>query len=152
MQKHEDYMQIALEEAAKAYKIGEVPVGALIVYENKILAKTYNKKELNNDSTSHSEILLISDVSKILKNWRLNNCTMYVTLEPCPMCAGAIIQSRISSLVYGAKNIIYGSLGTVISMQNYFPDAKNLEIIGGVLEKEAGEIIKNFFRRRESNH
>jgi tRNA(adenine34) deaminase len=147
MSGHEDFMRLALAEAAKAFEIEEVPVGALLVFEDKILAAAYNKKELENDSTAHAEMLLIREVSKILNNWRLTGCIMYVTLEPCPMCAGAIIQSRIAQLVYGAPNFIYGSFGTVIGLQNYYPDSKNLQIVSGVLEKECGDLLKKFFRR-----
>jgi tRNA(adenine34) deaminase len=149
MQIHQDYMGIAMEEAKKAFEAGEVPVGALIVHENKILAAAFNKKETHNDSTAHAEMLLISEASKILNNWRLTDCTIYVTLEPCPMCAGAIIQSRVSTLVFGAKNFVYGSFGTVLALQEHYPDARNLEIIGGILEKEAGELLKSFFRKNK---
>ena len=148
MLNHEDYMEIALEEAQKAYDLDEVPVGVVIVYKDKILARTHNKKELNKDVTSHAEILAIQEVSKQLNSWRLNNCIMYVTLEPCPMCAGAIIQSRISKVVYGAKNIIYGSLGTILSLQNHYPDSKNLEVIENILSDKSSLLMKNFFRKK----
>jgi tRNA(adenine34) deaminase len=140
-------MEIAIEEAQKAYKLGEVPVGAIIVSGTNILAKNYNRKETDKNSISHAEMILINEASKTLNTWRLNGTTLYVTLEPCPMCAGAIIQSRISKVVYGAKNLIYGSFGTVLSLQNYFPDAKNLEIVGGILEEECSNLIKSFFRK-----
>ncbi len=140
-------MEIALEEAKKAFELGEVPVGAVMVSGDKVIAKTYNQKEADKNTTSHAEILLINEVSKLLATWRLNECILYVTLEPCPMCAGAIIQSRISKVVYGAKNLIYGSFGTVISLQNYFPDSKNMELVGGILEEESASLIKDFFRK-----
>lgn len=147
MQEHEYYMKLALEEAQKAYDIGEVPVGAVMVYQEQVIARSFNKKETENNSVSHAEILLISETSKILKNWRLNECSLYITLEPCPMCAGAIIQSRISTVIYGAPNLIYGSFGTVLPLQNYYPDSKSLKIISGIREKESSELMKNFFRR-----
>ena len=144
----EDYMQIALQEAQKAYDLEEVPIGAVIVYQDKILAKAYNKKGLDNDVTSHAEILAIREASKQLDSWRLNNCVMYVTLEPCPMCAGAIIQSRISKLVYAAKNFMYGSFGSILALQNHYPDARNIEIIEGIFSEEASLLMKNFFRKK----
>lgn len=93
-------------------------------------------------------MLLIQDASKHLNSWRLNDCTMYITLEPCPMCAGAIIQSRISNLYFAAPNLIYGSMGTVVSLQNLFPDAKHLNIISGIMENEAKIMMKDFFRKK----
>lgn len=142
------YMSEAFKYAQKAFDIAEVPVGAIIVYKNQIIAAQYNKKETDNLVTSHAELLAINQASNHLKNWRLNDCTMYVTLEPCPMCAGAIIQSRISKIVYGAKNPNYGSFSSVISLHEYYPDAKNLEIISGIMETENINIMKSFFRKK----
>lgn len=148
MNTHEYYMSIAFEEAKKAYDLLEVPIGGIIVYKNEIIAKNYNRKETTKDSTAHAEMLLIQDASKYLNSWRLNDCTMYITLEPCPMCAGAIIQSRISNLYFAAPNLIYGSMGTVVSLQNLFPDAKHLNIISGIMENEAKIMMKDFFRKK----
>lgn len=142
------YMNIAFENAKKAYELEEVPVGAVIVYKDEIIASEYNKKETENLVTSHAEILAINNASKYLSNWRLNECTMYVTLEPCPMCAGAIIQSRIPKIIYGAKNFNYGSFESVLKLHEFYPDSKNIEIRGGVMEQETTEIMKNFFRRK----
>ena len=149
MIEHEKYMLLALESAKNAYDTEEVPVGGLIVYQDKIIAQNYNKKRIEKDSTAHAEMLLIKEASQVLNNWRLTDCTMYITLEPCPMCAGAIIQSRLSKLVFGAKNPIYGSFGSVISLQNYFPDAKKLEIVSGILETETAYLMKSFFRNKK---
>src|SRR5699024_6283007 len=96
----EKYMQMAIAEAKKAAAIGEVPIGAIIVCEEKIIATAYNKREMNQLATSHAEILAIEKANQYMKSWRLENCTLYVTLEPCPMCAGAIVQSRIARVVY----------------------------------------------------
>lgn len=148
METHEYFMSIALEEAKKAYELLEVPVGGIIVYKDQIIARNHNRKELNRDSTAHAEILLIQEASKYLNSWRLNECSMYITLEPCPMCAGAIIQSRISNLYYSIPNLVYGSMGTIVSLQNLFPDSKNLKIYSGFMENEAKIMIKEFFRKK----
>lgn len=141
-------MGLALEEAKSAYELDEVPVGGIILYKGEIIARNYNRKEINQDSTAHAEMLLIREASEYLKGWRLTDCTMYISLEPCPMCAGAIIQSRISRIVFAAPNLIYGSMGTVLSLQDYYPDAKKLEVISGIRKEEAALMLKSFFRNR----
>lgn len=135
---NEYYMNIAIKEAKKAYKYEEVPVGAVIVRDNKIIAKAFNKKEKTNDVTKHAEIIVISRACKKLKNWRLEDCTIYVTMEPCMMCSGAIKQSRIKKIVYGIKNENYGSTDQL----------KNIKIISKVCEKECRELIQSFFKKR----
>lgn len=148
MEANEYYMELAIQQAEIAYSIGEVPVGGLIIYNNQIIATAYNKKEINNNSLDHAEIILIGEASKKLDRWRLTDCIMYITLEPCPMCAGAIIQSRISKLVFGANNKKYGSFGSVINLENYYPDAKNLTIEKGVLQDKISIMMKKFFRNK----
>ncbi len=148
METNEYYMELAIQQAEMAYKIGEVPVGGLIIYNNQVIATGYNKKEINNNSIDHAEIILINEASKKLNRWRLTDCIMYITLEPCPMCAGAIIQSRISKLVFGANNKKYGSFGSVINLENYYPDAKNLTIEKGVLQDKISIMMKRFFREK----
>ena len=135
---NEYYMKIALKLAKKALKQGEVPVGAIIVKDNKIIAKAYNKKEKTHNVTKHAEIIVISKACRKLKNWRLENCEMYVTMEPCMMCSGAIEQSRLKKIVYGVKNENYG----------YIHNLKNIEIISQVCEKECREIVQTFFKKR----
>lgn len=135
---NEYYMNIAIKEAKKAYKYEEVPVGAVIIKDNKVIAKAYNKKEKTKNVTKHAEIIAISKACKKLKNWRLENCTIYVTMEPCMMCSGAIEQSRIKKIVYGAKNENYGSTDQL----------KNIEIISKVCEKECRELVQSFFKKR----
>lgn len=136
-----EYMKIALKEAKKAYSNGEVPIGAVIVKENKVIAKAYNKKEKNNSAIEHAEIIAINKACKKLKNWRLNNCTLYVTVEPCLMCCGAIIQSRISNVVYGVKNENFGAVESKTrSLEKY-----DIKIISGIYEEECKKIIKTFF-------
>lgn len=110
------FMDIALEEAKKSYELDEVPVGAVIVKEGKVIAKAYNLKEKEKDATMHAEIIAIQKASKVINNWRLNGCEMYVTLEPCIMCMGAILQSRISKLYIGTFNVDMGSCGSVINL------------------------------------
>lgn len=131
------YMQIALKEAYKALKHNEVPVGAVIVKNGKIIAKAYNKREKTNDVTKHAEIIAISKACRKLKNWRLEGCTIYVTMEPCMMCCGAIEQSRISKIVYGAKNDNFGNLDK-ISIKN----------ISQELEVECKKIVCDFFKNK----
>ncbi|MBR6691002.1 MAG: nucleoside deaminase [Bacilli bacterium] len=135
---NEYYMNIAIKEAKKAYKYEEVPVGALIVKNNKIIAKAFNKKEKTKNVTKHAEIIAISKACKKLKNWRLEDCTIYVTMEPCMMCSGAIEQSRIKKIVYGVKNENYGSTDQL----------KNIEIISQVCEKKCRELVQSFFKKR----
>ncbi len=135
---NEYYMKIAIKEANKALNKEEVPVGAIIVKNNKIIAKAHNKKEKLNDSTKHAELIAISKACKKIKNWRLDDCTLYVTMEPCMMCSGAIEQSRIKKIVYGVKNENYG----------YAENLKNIEIISQVCEKECKNLIQTFFKKR----
>ena len=131
------YMKIALKEAHKALKRNEVPVGAIIVKDNKIIAKAYNKREKTHDVTKHAEIIAISKACKKLKNWRLEGCTLYVTMEPCMMCCGAIEQSRITRIVYGAKNNNFGNIKNI--------DVKN---ISQECENECTQIVTEFFKNK----
>ncbi len=142
----EYFMELALIQAKKAYNLNEVPVGAVIVKDNKVISTGYNLRETAKDPTAHAEIIAIKKASKILNGWRLIGCTMYVTIEPCPMCAGAIINSRINRLVIGANDPKMGSCGSIIDItQNpYFNH--NVEVKKGVLEKECSLIMKNFFK------
>ena len=135
---NEYYMNIAIKEAKKAYKYEEVPVGAVIVKNNKIISKAYNKKEKTRNVIKHAEIIAISKACKKLKNWRLDECELYVTMEPCMMCSGAIEQSRIKKIVYGVKNKNYGSTDQL----------KNVEIISQVCEKKCRQLVQSFFKKR----
>lgn len=146
--KHEFYMKIAFEQALLSFEEEEVPVGCVIVRNDEIISKSHNKKEKERKVTSHAEIIAIEKANQILNSWRLNNCDIYVTLEPCPMCAGAIIQSRFSNVIFASKSPIYGSLGSVIDISKSFPDSKNMNVIYGVYEEKCSELIKNFFRKR----
>lgn len=132
---HNYYMKEAIKQANKALNKNEVPVGAVIVRNNKIIAKAFNKKEKKHDCTQHAEMLVIQQASKKIKNWRLDDCTIYVTMEPCMMCCGAIQQSRIKTIVYGIKNENFG----------YTKEIKNIKIVPNICEKECKELIQNFF-------
>ena len=146
--KAEKYMRFALKEAQKAALIDEVPVGCIIVLNDKIIAKAHNKKETTNDPCGHAEIIAIRKACKKINNWRLENCDMYVTIEPCIMCSGAIIQSRIKKVFYGAKDNKGGGLGTSINVL----EAKNInhvpEVYGGILLEECSKIISEYFKTK----
>lgn len=134
-------MKRAIEFANLA--IGEIPVGAIIVKDGEVLCGAYNKKEAQNDVTFHAEILAIREAEKVLGRWRLDDCEMYVTLEPCPMCAWAIINSRIKSVYFGSFDTHYGALGSVLDLRR-LANSK-LNVYGGILEQECDEIINNYF-------
>jgi tRNA(adenine34) deaminase len=134
----EKYMNIAIKLAKKAYKKGEIPVGAVIVKNNKIISKAYNMKEQKKDCTKHAEILAIQKASKKLKNWRLIDCEIYITMEPCMMCAGAIEQARISKIIYAVDNPTFGCTKNI----------KNIEIINGICEKECKNLVQEFFKKK----
>ncbi|MDD3014142.1 MAG: nucleoside deaminase [Candidatus Gastranaerophilales bacterium] len=142
MKIHDKYMQIAIEEAHKSSI--DVPIGAIIVKNDKIIAKAFNQKEKENDATNHAEILVIREASKILGNWRLDNTVLYVTLEPCPMCAGAILYSRIPNIYFGAYDSLYGAFGSALDLRTYIkfkPD-----ITGGIQEEKCSNLLKNYFK------
>ena len=139
-------MKVALEEAKKAYSTYEVPVGAIIVHKNKIIGRGYNKRETLKDPTAHAEILAIKEASEYLGGWRLIDCTMYVTLEPCAMCAGAIVNSRIDRLVIGTKDLKMGCCGTIEDLTNHPKFNHRLEVIFGILEEECSILMKDFFK------
>ncbi|MFH5882022.1 tRNA adenosine(34) deaminase TadA [Liberiplasma polymorphum] len=142
--KHEDYMQEAIVEAKKAFNQNEVPIGAIVVQDNVIIGRGYNSRITTNLATHHAELLAIENACKTIGKWRLDDATLYVTLEPCPMCAGAIIQSRISTVVYGTTDEKNGAHQSVLNVfEGNFNH--NVEVIGGVLEEECQNILKSFF-------
>lgn len=142
----EKFMKEALKQAKKAYDKLEVPVGAVIVKDGKIIARAYNQKEEKNDTTNHAEILAIKKASKKLGSWRLIDCDMYVTLEPCSMCAGALIQSRIRKVYIGASDEKTGACGSVLNLLEDYKFNHKVEIEKGVLQEECENILKDFFR------
>ena len=143
----EEIMLLAIGEAKKAAEMGEVPVGAVIIDEKgEVIAKAHNLRETENRPTAHAEILAIEEAARIKKSWRLSDCTLYVTLEPCPMCAGAIINSRISRVVYGAFDPKAGSCSSVINLFE-LPYNHKPEISSGILQDECSQILSNFFKK-----
>ena len=146
MTEQEKYMKEALKQAQKAYEKGEIPVGAVIVKEHKIIARAYNEKEYKLDTTKHAEILAIQKASKKLKSWRLQDCDMYVTLEPCSMCAGALIQARIRKLYIGTMDKKTGACGSVLNLLEDYTFNHKVEVERGILQKDCESILKNFFK------
>lgn len=147
----EKFMQAAIVEAKKAREIKEVPIGAIIVYEDKIIATGYNLRETSQTTLSHAELIAIQTANQKIGSWRLEDCTLYVTLEPCQMCAGAIVQSRIKRVVFGASDPKAGCAGTLMNLLQDERFNHRTEITKGVLELECGALLTDFFRdlRRE---
>lgn len=143
----EVYMKEALRQARKAYALMEVPIGCVIVYEGKIIARGYNRRNTDKNTTSHAEINAIRRASKKLGDWRLEGCTMYVTLEPCQMCSGALVQSRIDEVVIGCMNPKAGCAGSVMNLLQIEGFNHQVKITEGVLEEECSEMLSAFFRK-----
>lgn len=157
MTEQEKYMKEALKQAKKAYEKGEIPVGAVIVKEHKIIARAYNEKEYKLDTTKHAEILAIQKASKKLKSWRLQDCDMYVTLEPCSMCAGALIQARIRKLYIGTMDKKTGACGSVLNLLEDYTFNHKVEYETGILQEECENKLKDFFKmlrkvKKEMSH
>ncbi len=138
------FMQAAIAEARKAAEIGEVPIGACIVFDGKIIAKAHNTRETEKNALHHAELLAIDAACRALHGWRLFQCDLYVTLEPCPMCAGAIINSRIRRVIFGAKDSKAGAFGTKLDLNSFGLNHKP-EIIGGICEEECRTLLQQFF-------
>ena len=143
---HESWMNLALIEARKAFRNKEVPIGAIIVKDNKVIGKGYNQVELLKDSTAHAEMIAITSASNTLNDWRLNECDMYVTLEPCAMCAGAIIKSRIRNIFFGAYNNSDGCVSTLYNLCNDSRFNHQSGIQGSILEQECSYLLTSFFK------
>ena len=142
----EKFMQEALKEAKKAYKKKEVPIGAVIVYKNKIISRGYNLREKKNNSLMHAEIIAIAKAGKVITDWRLEDCTMYITLEPCQMCAGAIVQARMKRVVIGSRNAKAGCAGSVLNLLQEERFNHQVELTEGVLEEECSSMLSDFFK------
>jgi tRNA(adenine34) deaminase len=139
------FMNEAIKEAKKAADHGDVPVGAVAVYEGQIIGRGHNRKEINNDPVSHGETEAIREAAGRLNTWRLSGVTLFVTMEPCPMCAGAILQSRIDTLVFGAWDANWGACGSTVNLMKPGLYNHNTEIIGGIMEKECAALTEAFF-------
>ena len=146
MEQHIKYMKEALKQAKKAYALGEVPIGCVIIYENKIIARGYNRRNTDKNTLAHAEITAINRASKKLGDWRLEDCTLYVTLEPCQMCAGAIVQSRITNVVMGCMNPKAGCGGSVLNILEMPEFNHQVNVLRGVMEEECSQILQDFFK------
>jgi tRNA(adenine34) deaminase len=140
------FMKEALKEAEKALEEGEIPVGAVIARGGKIISRAHNLKETLKDPTAHAEILAIRQAAGVLENWRLDGCDLYVTVEPCPMCAGAIVQARIDRLIYGVMDFKAGACGSVFNIVQERRLNHRVEIISGIMEDDCGNLLKAFFK------
>ncbi len=147
MNQEEKFMKAAIREARKAEKIQEVPIGCVLVYENKIIARGYNRRNTDKNTLAHAELSAIKKASKKLGDWRLEGCTMYVTLEPCQMCAGAIVQSRMDRVVMGSMNPKAGCAGSVLNLLQISAFNHQVELVRGILEEECSTMLSEFFRK-----
>ena len=144
----EKFMAEALRLAARAAEAGEVPVGALIVREGQVIGRAHNQVEMLHDATAHAEMIAITQAAEALENWRLEGAEIFVTLEPCPMCAGALVLSRVARIVYGCDDPIAGACGSVFNIVNEKRLNHRIPVVKGVLGERCGEILKTFFRSR----
>ncbi len=140
-------MRLALEEAEIAFAQGEVPIGAVVVHKEEVIAKAHNEKELRQDPTAHAEVLAVQRATQALGVWRLSEATLYVTLEPCPMCAGSLVQARLKTLVFGAADLKGGAVGSVTNVLDVNRWNHRVEVVAGILEEECAQILKDFFRK-----
>ncbi len=146
------YMYAALQEAQKAFDDDEVPVGAVVVHKNRIIGRGYNQIEKLKDATAHAEMIAITSASNNLQNWRLNECAIYVTLEPCIMCTGALLSSRINELFYAASDIKFGACGSIHNLAENSKTNHTIKVYSGVLAKESEELLKTFFNKKRLNN
>lgn len=141
----EKYMKEALKQAKKAYALGEVPIGCVIVHEGKIIGRGYNRRNTDKNTLAHAEITAINKASKVIGDWRLEECTLYVTLEPCQMCAGAIVQARIPEVVMGCMNPKAGCAGSILNILEMPQFNHQVKVTQGILEVECSQMLKTFF-------
>lgn len=139
-------MQLALDEAKKAAELGEVPIGAIIVHNDEVIARAHNLRETTQNAVTHAELMAIQQACTQIGSWRLENTTLYVTLEPCPMCAGAILQSRIPRVVYGARDVKAGCVDSLYHLLNDNRFNHECEVVEGVLADQCGQILTDFFK------
>lgn len=146
MNQEEQFMRQAIRQAHKAYKLEEVPIGCVIVYEGKVIARGYNRRNTDKNTLAHAELIAIKKASKKLGDWRLEGCTMYITLEPCQMCAGAIVQARVSRVVIGSMNPKAGCAGSVLNLLQMAQFNHQVEMETGVLGDECSQMLSGFFQ------
>ena len=146
MTQDEKYMKEAIRQARKAYALGEVPIGCVIVYEGKIIGRGYNRRTIDKNTLAHAELMAIKKASKKMDDWRLEDCTMYVTLEPCQMCSGAIVQSRMKKVVIGCMNPKAGCAGSILNLLQMEEFNHQVELEIGVLGEECSNLMTSFFR------
>ena len=147
---HEHFMRLALDQARAAAEVGDVPVGCVITHRGQPIARAHNQRELLQDPTAHAEILAITQAAAHLASWRLEETVLYVTLEPCPMCAGALVNARVPYLVYGAADPKAGACGSLMNIAADDRLNHRLRVLGGVLEQECGELLRGFFQRKRA--
>lgn len=143
----EKYMKEALKQAKKAAELGEVPIGCVIEYQGKIIGRGYNRRKIDKNTLSHAELIAIRKAGKKMGDWRLEECTMYVTLEPCQMCSGAIVQARIPTVVIGCSNPKAGCAGSILNILQEPKFNHQVEIVNGVMEEECSKILTDFFKQ-----
>ncbi len=146
----EVYMGLALAEAEKAFRLGEVPVGAVIVHEGKVIAAAHNMRETWKDATAHAEVIAIREACRKLDRWRLSGCTLYVTVEPCPMCGGAIFNSRLERVVFGCRDNKAGAVESLFNILTHPSLNHQPQVIGGLMERECAAVMKRFFEARRN--
>jgi len=146
------FMRLALQEAKRAAEIDEVPIGAVVVKDDEIISKAHNLRETLQDATAHAELLAIKKACEVLDTWRLIGCSLYVTLEPCPMCAGAIILSRVDRVVFGAKDPKGGACGSIVNLPADERFNHRPEVVEGVMANECGDILRAFFQSKRKNN
>lgn len=147
----EYFMTEALKEGKKAYDLGEIPIGAILVHNGEIISRHHNRRELDQDATAHAEVLVIREACDLLKRWRLTGCTLYVTIEPCPMCAGAIINSRIDRVVYGASDYKGGAVESLFNVLSHPGLNHEPQVQAGILADECSQLMKDFFKERRKS-
>ena len=148
---HEHFMKLALEDAEQALGQHEVPIGAVIVHHDRVIARAHNQREQLHDPTAHAEMIAITQAAEALQSWRLDDCTLYVTLEPCPMCAGAILQARIATVVYGAADPKAGAVHTLYRLLDNQRLSHRCLVVSGVLAPSCGEILTRFFQEQRAS-
>ncbi|MDQ7778804.1 MAG: tRNA adenosine(34) deaminase TadA [Planctomycetota bacterium] len=148
---HEQFMSEALKEAQRAQEEGEVPVGAVVVHDGRVIARAHNQREVLKDPTAHAEMIAITQAAEALENWRLEGTTMYVTLEPCVMCAGAIVLARVTLLVFGAADPKAGACGSVFDILADRRLNHRVEVVRGVMEEKAAALLRGFFRQKRQS-